>query len=137
MARARASLPGESIMHPQLQRELSWSKLWIPELRRLIGPHVLRPGNFREDALEGTDLIVLTADRLRIACRVRHPGKSRFWGDQVTFTDLRESGAPCEADKGLRGGWGGLFFYGHATEDDPARGEIDPWFLLDLNLLRP
>lgn len=119
--------------------DFRWAQRWIPALKRFIGPHLLRPGTLEEDRLQGTDLIVLTAHRARIACRVRRPGYAvNGWEREITLTVWRESGAPCEFDKIVSGGWGDFFCYAHATRELPgAGGVLQPIVMLDLALLRP
>lgn len=117
------------------QTEFSWSRTWIPRIRQIIGPWLLREGNEFEDQREATDLIVLKLEGARIACRVRRPGYSNF--PDITITCRRETGAPCEYNKLILGGYGDYFFYGHATNDDARAGDILPRYLIDMSVARP
>jgi len=116
--------------------EFAWSRTWIPKIRAIVGPLVLREGSLQEDQEEATDLIVLRADGLRVACRVRRPGYAFQYPFDVTITARRESGAPCEWDKLILRGFGDWFFYGHATDNDARSGDILPRYLLDLSVCR-
>lgn len=117
--------------------EFAWSATWIPKIREIIGPLVLREGTLHEDQHEATDLIVLRAEGLRIACRLRRPGYAEKYAYDVTITAKRESGAACEWDKLILGGFGDWFFYGHATQEIAKGGNIIPRHLIDLNVARP
>lgn len=107
-------------------------------MRKYIGPQLLRPGTLEEDQKEATDLIVLKADGIRIACRVRTPGYLK-WKDEITITAKRESQARCEWDKMIVEGLGDMFFYGHATCDvvSEPKADIHPRYLIDLRIARP
>lgn len=115
----------------------TWAQRWIPQLRRFLGSHAFRESTLEEDRKEATDLIVLRAPGLRAACRVRRPGYSERFGNQVTVTCRRETGAPCEWDKMVLGGWGDWFCYAHATDESPTKGTLRPIYLLDLAVIRP
>lgn len=119
--------------------DFSWAQRWIPALRRFIGPYLLRVGTLREDRHQATDLIVLDAEGIRIACRVRRPGYAKnAWAREITLTTRRESGASTEWDKMILGGWSDWFCYAHASADSPAMGGVlSPAFLLDLAPIRP
>jgi len=118
------------------ESEFSWSATWIPKIRQLVGPMLLRQGTLDEDRREATDLIVLRAEGLRIACRVRRPGYAGKYPFDVTITAKRESGAACEWDKLIVAGFGDWFFYGHATTDNAKRGDIIPRHLINLPVAR-
>ncbi len=116
--------------------EYEWSRRWIPTLCRLIGPHILREATLAEDQRESTDLTILKANGLRIACRVRRPGYAAKWPHDFTITSRRESGAPCEWVKMIEQNWGDWFFYGHARGNEAESG-IQPWYLINLDRVRP
>jgi hypothetical protein len=121
-----------NLPHTDALTALEESRRWVPILRRIIGPYVLREASFEEDAHEATDLIVLRAGGLRIACRVRSNGYVERYPTDITITARRESGARCEWNKLIEGGLGDWFFYGH-----DAGTEIFPWWLIDLPVARP
>lgn len=109
--------------------EFKWSNQFIPRIRQIIGPLLLRPSTVKEDTEEATDLIMLRAEGIRIACRVRRPGFSQKWGNEITITCRRESGSECEYDKMILGGLADWFFYAHAPD-------LTPRFLIDLHRAR-
>lgn len=111
-----------------------WSDLYLPRIKALVGPHLLVPAPFEVDSEQATDLIVLRARDMQIACRVRTPGftdKPR-WRRQFTVRCKRDTGAKTELAK-IIDGFGDWMFYGHATG---LADEINPWFLLDLHVFR-
>ena len=119
--------------------DLWWQAQWTVQVRQFIGPYILRAATFEEDATQATDLIVVRADGLRVACRIRKPdsGYAEKYGHEITFTSRRESGAPCEWDKMILGNWGDWFFYAHATTLTPREGgRLCPAVLLDLHATR-
>ncbi len=111
-----------------------WSDPYLPEIKKLVGPHLLVPAPFEVDAEEATDLIVLRARDMQIACRVRRPGyaDNPKFRRQFPIRCERDSGAKTELAK-IIDGFGDWMFYGHATDRE---AEINPWFLLDLHVFR-
>ncbi len=111
-----------------------WSDRYLPRIKALVGPHLLVPAPFEVDSEQATDLIVLRARDMQIACRVRTPGFTRKprWRRQFTVRCKRDTGAKTELAK-IIDGFGDWMFYGHATG---VSDEICPWFLLDLNVFR-
>jgi hypothetical protein len=102
----------------------------------VLGPYVLREANLDEDRTQATDMILLKANGLRVACRVRGcTGRSyeKKYAYDVTITCRRESGASCEWDKMIVGGMADWFFYGHALNGH----DIAPWYIVDLAIARP
>ena len=61
-------------MHTKFSTSFAWSQQWIPKLRAAVGYYAFRPATYEEDTKEATDLIMLEASGLRVACRVRTPG---------------------------------------------------------------
>lgn len=114
------------------QSDREWSDQFIPEVSRIVGPYLLCPAPFERDAKEATDLIVLKARDMTIACRIRKPGYSDSYPNQITIRSKRESGADTELKK-IVNGWGDWMFYGHCPSSPPL---IDPWFLVDLSAFR-
>lgn len=131
---ALVSRTGES--HTNFQQSFRWSNQWVRPICKIVGPYLLRQSTPWEDQKESTDLIVLRADGLRIAARVRQPGYDQY-ADEITITCRRESGAQCEWHKMVMQDWGDWFFYGHATDLNADFGIIQPWFLIDLSKARP
>ena len=84
------------------------------------------------DKKEATDFMMFTAADVRIAARVRSSRYRRFRKD-VTLRSKRDSGARTEYAKIMEDGFAHWMFYGHHT--GKAR-DLDPWFLIDLDVLR-
>jgi hypothetical protein len=113
------------------QSDKAWSDKFIPMICKIVGPHLLVPAPFQRDANEASDLIVLIARDLTLACRVRRHGFSRYF-NQFTIRSGRASGTKTEFDK-IAEGWGDWMFYGHANE---VENGFDCWNLLDLRAWR-
>jgi hypothetical protein len=109
-----------------------WADTYVAELCHLIGPYLLRPSTLEQDIKEATDLVLLRARDLNIACRIRRPGYAEQYPRQFTIRSRRDSGTMTEYEK-IRDGWGDWFFYGHAR---PCFPTIHPWYLIDLNAFR-
>jgi len=109
-----------------------WSDKSISIIKQKVGPLLLNVSSFKQDAIENTDLIVLCADKLKIACRVRRFGYALDYPNQITIRNHRTSGSKTELDK-IKDGFGDWMFYGHATKDDL---DIKPWWIIDLNTIR-
>ena len=110
-------------------RDRAWSDRFIPAIKAIVGPHLLRESSFEEDTKRATDLVVLQARGLMIACRVRRPGYADRYPYEFTIRSHRDSGAATELEK-VTNGWGDWMFYGHARDDDSI--DFARWFLLDL-----
>ncbi len=114
-------------------KDKAWSDIYIPEIKRILGPHVLKEASVEDDQQRNTDLIVLCASAIRIACRVRHSNVFDRWPLDITIRCSRPSGIKTELYK-IIGGWGDLFFYGHASPVD--KGLFRAWCLIDLEKWR-
>lgn len=115
------------------EADREWSDRFLPQVKGIIGPLLLEPAEFEQDAMEATDLIVLHARDMRIGVRIRRNDYLKKYGNEITFRFKRDSGAQTEWEKILRG-WGDWFFYGFA-----GAGDLPPlsrWYLVDLNGLR-
>ena len=117
------------------EEDYGFQNLWLHKVRGIVGAQLLHQAPLVEDLEHATDLMVLRSGALRIACRLRRPGYAHNYGEEITITSRRDSGAPCEFQK-LMNGWGDWFFYGHTTCEDSEDGQIIPWYLIDLNLWR-
>lgn len=109
----------------------NWSQKFIPELSKIVGPFLLQPAQFIEDARENTDLIMLTARDLRIGCRVRRNGYAERYPYDFTIRASNGLGLPNELEK-LCKGYGDWFIYAH----EGTEGKIARWFILDLAIFR-
>jgi len=110
---------------------------WEPWVKAVIAPLLLRPATFEEDTQHGTDLRFLKNGDVRIAQRVRKPGYTENYGNEVTLTAKHENGMPCEWDKAVVEAKANLFFYGHASGSDPKSGHLTHWYFIDLDKARP
>lgn len=110
----------------------SWSDRFIPEIKRIVGPHLLVPSSMEVDRSEAADLVILTARSLTIACRVRRHGYALDFGHQFTIRCQRDSGAKTELAK-ITEGWGDWMFYGHSNQTQDG---FDLWNLIDLSSWR-
>jgi hypothetical protein len=109
-----------------------WSDKFIPMIKQIVGPLAMGVAPNENDTKENTDLMVLDAHDMRVACRMRTHGYFRQFGHEVTIRLDRKSGAETEFLKLIKG-FGRWFFYGHANEAD---NDIEHWMVLDLNIFR-
>jgi hypothetical protein len=112
------------------RNDREWSDKYIPQIKQIIGPHLLGVSSFEVDAEQATDLIVLTGRNMMIACRLRRPGYEKYIG-QFTIRSRRDTGASTELKKVIDG-WGDWMFYGHANE----AGVIHAWMIIDFKSFR-
>lgn len=108
-----------------------WSDLMIPQIRSIVGYHLLHEASFELDVKEATDLMVFSARDMRVAARVRRPGFAERYPYEFTIRAARPSGVRTELEK-IVDGWGDALFYGHA---DPS-GKIILWHLISLPAFR-
>lgn len=118
----------------QYRDDASWSEQFIPEMRCLIGPHLLTPSSLEQDRHEASDLVVLRGRDMTIACRIRRPGYASRYPHQFTLRSHRENNMKTELAKIIEG-WGDWLFYGHARTTEAVDG-IEPWWLIDLSNFR-
>lgn len=105
---------------------------FIPEIKRIVGPHLLVVTPEEIDCKQAADLMVFAARDKRIAARVRRPGFADRYPFEFTIRARRESGAETEQSK-IVNGWGDWFFYGFAAADGLT---FDRWWLIDLDAFR-
>ena len=109
-----------------------WSDAIIPQIKQIVGPHLLEPTPFDMDCKQAADLYIFTAKDMRIAARVRRPnGYAEMYPYEFTLRSKRDNGVKTELQK-ITDGWGDWFFYGHADADL----KIVLWWLVDLKSLR-
>ena len=109
-----------------------WSDRFLPEIKNLVGQHLLSAAPDPFDHFEATDLMMLNATDLRIAARVRRPGYAQRYPYQFTLRSHVPSGAQTELAKVVNG-HGDWMFYGHA---DASETGVQSWWLLDLRAFR-
>ncbi len=115
------------------QSNRSWSDQYIPAIKQIVGPHLLESSSFTIDTKQATDLIVMRARDMMIACRVRRKGYLENYGYDMTLRAKLDSGAETELSK-VTNGWADCMFYAHAANDTNL--EFSRWFLIDLHAWR-
>ena len=116
------------------QGDRNWSDRFLPTIRQIVGPLLITPAPLDLDQKEATDLIILTARDMRIACRIRRPGYADRYGHQFTMRSRRHvSGGKTEIQK-IVDGFGDWMFYGHAW--DHAGPWLKRWMVIDLAVWR-
>lgn len=124
----------------EFKADYEWQLKFLDRIKEIAGALLVQPATFEMDTREATDLIVLKARELRIACRVRRAagGYVTKYPWEFTVRSHRDSGAMTEMEK-IINGWGDWMFYGHAEHDEPS-AEIPPsiskWFVIDLESWR-
>jgi hypothetical protein len=109
-----------------------WSDRFLPEMKRIIGEHLIGAAPVDEDQERCTDLIVLKLDAVRIACRVRKYIYMAPYGHQFTIRQKVAGGYKTELTKIIEG-WGDYMLYAFAAEDEVG---LAKWTLGSLNALR-
>lgn len=109
-----------------------WSDKFLPEIKRILGEHLISEPPIEEDAERNTDLIVLRLDAIRIACRIRKHKYLASYGNEFTIRCHRASGAKTEITKIIEG-WGDYLFYGFCDENEHY---LISWKLISLNEFR-
>lgn len=115
------------------QADAAFSRRFAPQIKRILGEHLIIEAPPEEDAHHNTDLMVLRLDAVRIACRVRRHRYLRLFGDEITIRCDRPSGTKTEFEKIVRDGWGDFLFYGFASQCETG---ICRWVLGDLQVFR-
>ena len=109
-----------------------WSDRFLPEIKSILGQHLIGEPPVEEDQERNTDLIVLRMEAVRIACRVRRSDYYPKFKDEFTIRACRPSGCLTELAK-IISGYGDYFFYAIC---DPAEKTFLTWHLCDLRLFR-
>lgn len=109
-----------------------WSDRFIPEIKRIVGPHLMAVTPDEIDCNQAADLMVFTARDMKVAARVRRPGFANRYPYEFTVRARRDSGAETELSK-IVNGWGDWMFYGHSND---AENGFAVWWLIDLHALR-
>ena len=110
----------------------NWSDRFLPEIKQLIGGHLLETSPDPFDHMEAPDLMMLDARDMRVAARVRRPGYARRYPHQFTIRSAVASGAQTELSKIVNGN-GDWMFYGHSNTDQTG---LEAWWLIDLRAFR-
>ncbi len=109
-----------------------WSDQFLPEIKSIIGSHILKAAPDPLDHFQATDLLMLDAKDMRIAARVRRHGYADRYPHQFTIRAKLPTGAETELSK-IVNGYGDWMFYGHAGPDGRT---ILNWWLIDLRAFR-
>ncbi|MBL6427859.1 MAG: hypothetical protein HOY44_10070 [Maritimibacter sp.] len=120
-----------NIAIPNYTENRAWSDTYLPDVKRIVGSHLLSAAPDDIDMQQATDLLMLDARDMRVAARVRRPGYADRFPYEFTVRSRIPSGGETELSK-IINGYGDWMFYGHA---DP-RGGIGRWWLLDLRAFR-
>lgn len=116
--------------HYDINRQ--WSDRFLPQIKHIVGAHLLEAAPDPLDMLQATDLLMLDARDMRIAARVRRPGYASRYPHQITIRSGVPSGAETELSK-IVNGKGDWLFYGHSNA---AQTAVESWYLIDLNAFR-
>lgn len=114
------------------RKDKAWSDRFLPQIKRILGEHLIGEPPVEEDAERNTDLIVLRMDAVRIGCRVRTNQYLTRYGDEFTIRAGRPSGAKTELTKIIEG-WGDYFLYGFSDATD---ADLCQWMLGDMRVFR-
>lgn len=114
------------------QLDKKWSDRFLPEIKSIVGKHLIGAAPDDEDAQHNTDLIVLRLEAIRIACRIRTPNYYPTFAGEFTIRSDRPSGVKTELCKIVEG-WGDFLFYGFS---DATETQLQAWLLGDLKVFR-
>ena len=114
------------------QTDKAWSDKYLPNIKRILGEHLIGAAPLEEDQERNTDLIVLRMDAVRIGCRIRRETYAKRYGNEFTIRIARPSGMKTELAKIIEG-WGDYFFYGFACN---SADYLIGWLLGDLKVFR-
>jgi len=110
-----------------------FSDRFIPQIKLLVAPHLLAEAPLMVDQQEATDLIVMRARDMKIACRIRRPEYRVKYAGQFTIRSHCGNNAKTELAKIVEG-FADWMFYGFAVDDDSD--QIKPWYLISLDAWR-
>lgn len=125
------STPNTKELETYEQRR-SFGDQFLTQVRKIVGPYLLRTSPFHKDVDEATDLVLLRGQTQDVAVRIRqHKYLDRYPND---FTLRAKVRGPNQSEvKKILGGFGDLMFYGWA---DSKGKRLADWMLLDLNNFR-
>ncbi len=119
-------------MRQQWEQQKAWSDRFLPEIKAILGQHLIGEPPVAEDTERNTDLMVLRMEAVRIGCRIRKIGYLRHYGDEFTIRAELPTGTKTELAKIIEG-WGDYFFYGFA---DSYETHLIKWTLADMRVFR-
>lgn len=106
-----------------------WSDKYMPAVKAIVGPRLMTESSEFRDKNEATDLIVITARSLDIACRVR---QRKYLDDYRFEFTIRQN---TEMNK-IIAGFGHWMFYGFVADDNEPDLGFCGWHIIDLDKLR-
>jgi hypothetical protein len=109
-----------------------FSDWFLPEVKAILGLHLIGEAPQVEDQEHNTDLIIIEMKPLRIACRIRSYQYFARYPDEFTIRASRPDGTKTELAKVIEG-WGDRSFYGFASSFEQY---LEQWYLADLNVFR-
>lgn len=110
----------------------AWSDKFIVKLQMVAGCLITAPAPLKEDAIRNTDLIVLSARNVRIACRVRRHKYYLSNPFDFTIRSSLDSGSETELSK-ILAGWGDYLIYAFSNV---AETNLEAWRIIDLACFR-
>jgi hypothetical protein len=113
--------------------DYEWQLQFLPAIKNIVGPLLVEPAPLDLDTKEATDMLILMARDMRVACRIRRSGYAERYPWEFTIRSKRDSGARTELEKVI-GGWGDWMFYAHAQHDQLPM--LSRWFVIDLSAWR-
>lgn len=114
------------------QENKAWADRFMPEVKRILGEHLIGGAPYEEDRDHNTDLIVLRLDPVRIACRIRRHKYLAQYANEFTIRAHTRYSTKTELAKIIEG-WGDYMFYGFADDADRA---LAAWTLINLRPFR-
>ena len=120
--------PGELMVY-QVDRALE-DRL-APTVKAILGNQFFTKSLWADER-EGTDFLVLSSERIRVAVRLRRHGFREPFGQQFTIRWSRPSGVPTEIHK-ILAGLVDYFLYGFV---DAQEQKITQYFIGDLKVFR-
>lgn len=113
------------------REDKKWSDKFIPQIKRILGEHLIAEGNWRQDAKEGSDLLIFECNPFRVACRVRRNRYLDGYAEDFTIRCDRARGETEMAK--IMSGWGDFIFYGFEGQSGDT---VVNWFIGDLKVFR-
>lgn len=114
------------------KEDKKWSDKFLPEIKMILGLHLIGEPTPEEDVERNTDLIVLKMEAVRIACRIRRFEYYSKYPNDITIRTNRPSGTKTELAKIIES-WGNYFFYGFSDSEEK---KLCSWKLCNLNAFR-
>jgi len=114
------------------QQDRAWANRFLPELKRICGEFLIGEASEQEDAEHNSDLLVLTLQPVRVACRIRRYSYLDKYAGEFTIRTGRPNGVLTELAKVCQG-WGDYILYGFC---DQAEESLVAWVLGDLKVFR-